>query len=259
MMPGGMPIDHGRLLGAWGDEVELLLEGSRSAPHELPVRTCPGWTVGEVVRHVGSIYRSVLAWLSERARPRDWQRDPAPVQPVESYLREAFVDLRQALSYHEPGVWAAGWWPADETYGFWLRRMTHETTVHRIDVEDAADLPAHPVDDDIAADGIDEVLSLWFGHRLPLLGLSGTRPGAVAVRAGRHAWFARAGPDDTTAWWCPDGEAAEALERADAAVSGSPEVVYRWLWGRSRLGTVDVGGDDDAAGQLWALLRLATK
>ncbi|MEU6644164.1 maleylpyruvate isomerase family mycothiol-dependent enzyme [Saccharomonospora sp. NPDC046836] len=254
-MPGQTLIDHGRLLDAFGHEVELLVDAARAAPPDVPVPSCPRWTLGEVVRHVGSVYRVVLAWLVEGRRPREWQRDPAPGQTVENYLRQGFADLKEVLTWHDPGERAATWWPADHTYGFWCRRMTHETTVHRVDIEDAAGVERAEITDDIAIDGVDEALALWFGHRLPLLGMTGTHPGSVGVRTGGHSWIARAGPAETIAWRCSDEEAS----RADAVVSASPATVYLWLWGRQRLGAVDVDGDDDAAGQLWALLRLATR
>ncbi|MBK1786152.1 maleylpyruvate isomerase family mycothiol-dependent enzyme [Prauserella cavernicola] len=254
-MPGQALIDHGRLLQAMGHEVELLVEAARAVPHDVPVRMSPGWTVGEVVRHVGSVHRVVLGWLAEGRRPREWQRDPAPGQSVESYLREGFVDLSEVLEWHDPGERAATWWPADPTYGFWCRRMAHETTIHRVDVEDAAGFPPSAIDDDIALDGVDEALAVWFGHRLAMLGLSGTRESSVGVRTGGHSWIARAGSAETVAWRCSDAEA----RGAGAVVSASPVETYLWLWGRQRVGAVRVEGDEDAAGQLWALLRLATR
>lgn len=254
-MAGRTLIDHGRLLRVWGDEVEILIESSHETPSDLRVRTCPGWTVGELLRHLGSVFRATLAWLAGGQRPREWQRDPAPGQTVESYLREGFVDLREVLTWHTPDKVAASWWPADRTYGFWVRRMAHETTIHRFDVVDTVDLTGPEIAEDVAADGIDEALALWFGYRLPLLGLSGTRRSSVGVRAGAHSWIARAGPGETVAWRCSAHEA----EQADAVVSGSAVQLYLWLWGRTRLGSVAVDRDEDAVGQLWALMRLATK
>lgn len=254
-MPGRALIDHGRLLAAIGYEAELLLEAARAVPPESPVPTCPGWTVGEVVRHVGSVYRAALGWLVEGSRPSRWQRDPARGQTVESYLRDGLTDLVEVLSWHDPAEPAATWWPADRSYGFWCRRMAHETAVHRVDEEDAAGLEHSEITDDFAVDGVDEALSLWFAHKLPMLGLGGTRQGVVAINTGGHCWIARAGPEETTARRCAPAEAA----RADAVVSGRPAAVYLWLWGRRRPGAVAVEGDEDAVGQLWALLRLATR
>lgn len=254
-MPGHALIDHGRLLEAIEHEADLLLAAAHDVPPESPVRTCPGWTVGEVVRHLGSVYRVVLGWLVEGGRPREWQRDPAPGQSVESYLRAGLTELREVLSWHDPAEPAATWWPADHTYGFWFRRMAHETTLHRVDVEEAAGAERGDIAEDFAVDGVDEALTLWFAHKLPLLGLSGTRKGVVAINTGGHYWVARAGPARTTA----ERSSRVEVAGADAVVSGRPADVYLWLWGRQRPGTVTVAGDEDAVGQLWALLRLATR
>lgn len=254
-MPRQTLIDHGRLLETLGFEAELVAERAHAVPPDLPVRTCPGWTVSEVVRHLGSVYRAAVVWLVEGRRPRDWQRDPAPGQPLDSYLREGLAELTGVLGRRGPECPAATWCPGDRTYGFWCRRMAHETTVHRVDVEEACGVERSGIAADLAADGVDEALSVWFHHKLPVLGLSGTRGGSVAVRAGGHTWATRAGRGDIAAWRCSDAETADAA----AVVSGPAEAVYRWLWGRARPGAVSVDGDEDAAGQLWALLRLATR
>nr|WP_253853183.1 maleylpyruvate isomerase N-terminal domain-containing protein [Prauserella alba] len=251
----GPVVDHRRLAGAFGDEVTLLIEAARGVAPETPVPTCPGWTVGDTVRHVGSIYRVAQAWLIDGRRPREWQREPAPGQSEESYVRQGYADLREILDFHTPDEPAATWWPQDRTYGFWRRRMTHDTTVHRVDVEGVGGMTWSGVAADVALDGVDEALMLWFGHRLPRLGLRGTRAGEVGVCTGGYGWLVSAGPDETAVRRCGEPEARSSA----AVVSGDPEAVYLWLWGRNRPGAVDVAGDDDAAGQLLALMRLATR
>jgi hypothetical protein len=133
--------------------------------------------------------------------------------------------------------------------------MAHETTIHRVDVQAAAGATVTSVADDVALDGIDEALTLWFGHRLRMLGMSGTREGTVAVRVADRAWIARADRTSTEAYRVD----AEPTAPADAEVSGSPEEVYLWLWGRLPTTSIEVTGDDDAVAQAWALLRLATR
>ena len=248
-------VDHGRLLTALGIEGRILGQAVHAAAPETPVPTCPGWTIGEVIRHVGSQYRVVLRWLRDGRRPDDWQRDPAPGEPVHRYFEVGLADLLDELAAHDPAEHADTWWPADPTYGFWRRRMVHETVVHRIDIEQAAGVAAPTVPEDLAVDGIDEVLTLWFAHKLPLLGLTGTKAGSVGVRTGGHSWIARAGPGGTEAWRC----SAEEAGAADDLVTGPPESVYRWLWGRAGPTAVTVQGVHDQAAQLWALLRLATR
>ncbi|SFQ34515.1 TIGR03083 family protein [Amycolatopsis arida] len=255
-MAGQAMVDPGRLLEVFGTEGERLAATAHVTPPDVPVPRCPGWTSGELVRHVGSVYRVVLGWLAEGRRPREWQHAPRPGQSAEEYLREGLAALRTELGRHDPDERADTWWPADRTYGFWRRRMAHETTIHRIDLQYAAGAEPDAVAEDVALDGVDEALALWFGQRLPMLGLTGTRPGAVAVRTGGHTWLTRAGPTETTAWRCSAAEA----RRADAVVSGTPQQIYRWLWGRAGPWSITVErGDHDAVGQLWALLRLATR
>jgi uncharacterized protein (TIGR03083 family) len=254
-MAGQALIDHGRFLDALEIEVELLLDAAHSAPADTPVPTCPGFTVGEVVRHVGGVYRVARLWTTEGQAPQDWQRFPDPGQSIEDYLRTGLAELLRELSTHSPESQAASWWPADETYGFWWRRMAHETTIHRYDAEDATGVPITEVADDFAVDGIDEALMAWFGRRLSMLGLSGTATRTVAVRSGGHHWIARAGPGSTEAWRCSIEEA----EQADGLVSADPTAMYLWVWGRLNHRGVEWSGNEDAIAQLWALMRLATR
>lgn len=254
-MSGHALVDHGRLLDVLGIEGELLVDLARTLAPDRPVRTCPGWNIDEVIRHVGSVYRSVLMWLAERRRPSDWPRDPAPSQTTTQYLSAGLAELITQLRARDPAQRTATWWPADETYGFWIRRMAHETSMHRMDVQHAGRVAVTTIEDDIAVDGVDEVLVLWFGYRLSLLGLTGTRESSVAVCAGDYTWFARAGPSGASAWQCTGEQAAQ----AEATVSGSPMQLYSWLWGRAGPGSVNYEGDHDSIGQLGALLRLATR
>lgn len=249
------PVDHGRLLTALGIEGRVLAEAVRAAPAEAPVPACPGWSVAEVARHVGSLYRMVRRRLVDGRNPDEWQRDPEPGQSLTEYLETGLARLLDELAAHEPGEHADTWWPADPTYGFWRRRMLHESVVHRLDVEQAAGVEPREVPEDIALDGVDEALTLWFGQKLPMLGLTGTKAGSVGVRTGAHSWIARAGPETTEAWRC----SAEEAEAADDVVTAESGRLYLWLWGRASLTSVTVRGVHDQAAQLWALLRLATR
>src|SRR6266700_2763359 len=61
-----------------------------------------------------------------------------------------------------------------------LMRMAQETVIHRIDAELAAGLPVTPVPDDLAADGVDEVLKRMLAYG------SATRPEDFAEMEGGH-------------------------------------------------------------------------
>ncbi|GAA3529540.1 maleylpyruvate isomerase family mycothiol-dependent enzyme [Amycolatopsis ultiminotia] len=248
-------VDHGRLLEAFRIEARLLGEVAHTAPPDAPVPTTPGWTLSDLLRHVAGMHRFVLAWLREGRRPEHWQRGPRPDQSVSVFYESGHEELAAELAGRDPAARAATWWPADPTYGFWRRRALHETLVHRVDAERVTGGGEPEVSADLAADGVDEALTLYFGHKLTTMGISGTRRGTVGFRTGGHSWIARAGPGETEAWRCAPAE----TDAADAVVTGSAPQVYLWLWGRAPVTTTHTEGDHELAAQTWALLRLATR
>ncbi|HEY0636514.1 MAG TPA: maleylpyruvate isomerase N-terminal domain-containing protein [Pseudonocardiaceae bacterium] len=248
-------VEPGRLLHTITVEGELLAGSAAGARADLPVPGCPGLTVGSTVTHTGSVYRRTLDWIRGGEPPDTWERRPEEGEDPIEFLRRARVALAAELAAHGPEEPCATWWPLDRTYGFWRRRMAHETTVHRVDVQAATGVDVDPVPADLAADGIDEALLLWFGHRLTELGMTGTTQGAIGVQVGRLSWLAVLGRPRALARRVP---AADALA-ADALVTGDPMTVYLWLWGRVPDRAVTITGDIDASAQLWALLRTATQ
>lgn len=236
-------------------EVALLVTSARGQRPERGVPACPGLNIGETVRHVGSGFRLALEWIRLGEEPTAWQRNPVEGQDVFDFVLASASALLDEISDHDPEDPCATWWPQQPNYGFWCRRFAHETTVHRMDVQAAAGLTVDPVADEVSLDGIDEVLTLWFSHKLDVLGVRGTREGSVAIRAGEEVWLARCGPTGASAWSVSPDEA----DIADAEVSADPMTMYRWLWGRLPDSMVNPVGDHDAIAQMWALLRLATK
>jgi uncharacterized protein (TIGR03083 family) len=256
-------INYDRLLHVMGAEAAVLADSVRGARKEAVIPGCPGLTLGETARHVGSLYRMVWHWIRDGQRPGEWQRDPADGEELDAYVRSGAAPLLTELNRHPPDAECPTWWPADQTYGFWRRRMAHESTVHRFDVQGAAGMVPDEVPEDVALDGIDEVLTLWFEHRLAVLGVSGTRDQVVSVRAGGLEWLVRAGAGRTSTRRPGEGpvgpDAGNGEDAAHAVVSGSAMQVYLWLWGRRPDRAVKFDGSRDATAQLWALLRLATR
>jgi uncharacterized protein (TIGR03083 family) len=247
-------VDYARLLDVLDTEGERLAMAATGTDPELVVPHLPGMRLGEVVRHVGSVYRMVVSWLRDGDRPTRWQRAPHDDQSATDYLREGLREVYDELAAHDPLDGAPTWWPAHQDYGFWYRRLAHETTVHRADVQiTAAGMTVGGIAQDLALDGVDEIMSLWFTHRLAVLGVTDVAPGSVAVQAGAHRWIARVTPTGTSAW------RAEPEEQADATVSSDPSGMYLWLWGRRRGAHVRESGAPALVNQLQDLLRLATR
>jgi uncharacterized protein (TIGR03083 family) len=131
----------------------------------LPIPTCPEWTLRQLVTHVGRAHR----WAAEITRTRSdvfipFREVPDGKLPDDraeqpAWLRAGAARIVDAV--REAGsdlVWSfTGPVPA----GYWLRRMAHETLVHRADAQLAAGADPEPViDAEVAADAIGEWLTL---------------------------------------------------------------------------------------------------
>lgn len=250
-------LDYGRLLDAIGIEAELILGTAASAwpdAAEAEVPGCPELTLEQTLRHVGSVHRATRLWVRDGRRPDHWERSPSDGDLV-GFVRTGVQELLTELRAHDPADPCDTWWPADRTHGFWRRRMAHETTVHRVDVQAAAGGPVDPIDPEIALDGIDELLFLWFGYRLNELRMSSPRQGAVALSAAQRRWLAIFERGRSSARRVGDADARS----ADAMVRGDPMAVYLWSWGRLPDQSVHISGDQEAVAHLWTLLRPATQ
>jgi uncharacterized protein (TIGR03083 family) len=247
-------INYPNLLDVLEVEGERLATSTIGSDLEAEVPQLPGMRLGEVVRHVGSVYRMVVSWLHDGVRPTRWQRAPSDDQTLVDYLRAGLLEVVHELARHDPLDGCPTWWPEHQNYGFWYRRLAHETTIHRYDVQmGGAAAMVGGIPPEIAVDGVDEILSLWFTHRLSVLGISDVRPGRVAIHTGDQRWIAQITPTGTSAW------RADTDETVDAIVSSDPAGMYLWLWGRRPNAHVLEAGDPDVVAQLQDLLRMATR
>ncbi len=204
-----------------------------------PVPECAGWEGREVALHTAAVY------LHKAAEMRVGEEVPFPREglanvPPGTALDDAWEELSTELDSRKMDAPAHTWWPADQTVGFWLRRMAHETAVHRRDMESAAGEPT-PIDDELAVDGIDEVLDVflrWDWEDTPAPGATGA---TVRVESGGHAWVVTLDP--RKALLDRTGQASP-----DATVSGEPNAVLLWLWGRGPRPTTN--GDEAAVREL---------
>src|SRR5438270_3785192 len=217
-------LDPGAHLSALAADSEALADLAEGQLDQ-PVPACPDWKVADLVEHLGGVYSWV--WLTVQAageRP-DKGRDPAPEDraALMDWFRDERAGVVEALSSAEPDrpAWTCGG-PRD--IGWWRRRQAMETAIHLYDVQAAAGHPKEVVPD-LAADGMDELLTEFFPaglRRRPVPGLEGTLHIHCTDAAGE--WLLDfSGPE-------PAGPREHA--KADTAVRGPASNLFLWGWNR---------------------------
>src|SRR5215472_1654912 len=175
-------------------EAEAFVVAARRAVTGGPapvVPSCPGWTVTELVLHLGSVHRFVariiserlaqppqagdLSWLGLPAEHAGWvsgwmagradgraAAEPPARRPLPASLVGWFEAGAAALEAQfratpagEP-VWT---WAASQTAGFWQRMQAIEAAIHRWDAENATGDP-RPVHPDLAVDAITQTFEV---------------------------------------------------------------------------------------------------
>ncbi len=243
------------LLAADGGRLATVSQGRLADP----VPTCPGWSVADLVRHTGSVYHHKIACVRLGRRPveGEWQTDAAEGRDLLSWYGHALTSLLDLLGSRGAQDPAFTWYPPEQDVGFWQRRMAQEAAVHRVDAEAAAGVVT-AVDDDLATDGVDEVLDLFLRYALgddPDEDVTGHDGLTALVRTGPYAWHVGVRAGD------PAGQVVLRREGAPAqvTVAGEPSELLLWLWGRRPDTAVTVQGSAPAAAGLRALLERGTQ
>lgn len=161
-------LDYARYCGEIVHQTDLLVASLAEQDTNIPVPSCPDWTLGQLARHVGHGHR----WATEAVRgqghmPRtdramrevSHYRDEDPAE-LAQWLRDGARDLDVAL--REVGPNMRVWTPipaGKKTPEFFARRSTHETLVHRVDAALASGTDFE-IPHDLAVDAVDEWLEL---------------------------------------------------------------------------------------------------
>jgi uncharacterized protein (TIGR03083 family) len=134
-----------------------------------PVPSCPGWAVRDLTHHLIGLHY----WVTDALNGGSGRKGGPPM-PADADLTTAFgasaAMLQEALT-REPQT--PSWtFATDEsvgagTVGFWQRRQPHEHAIHRWDLDAALD--AEPsLDAELSADGIDEVVNMFWPRQVAL-------------------------------------------------------------------------------------------
>src|ERR1700722_10339208 len=211
-------MDDSRYLECLAADYVDLRDAAAAVELTVPVPTCPGWTMGDLVFHVAEVYLHKVAVMRTGEWPTQWPPPGAEHQAELPLLGRAYGELIAEFRARQPTDATPTWYDPDQTVAFWIRRMAQETAVHRIDAELAAGLPVTPVPDDLALDGVDEVLDGLEGGHLAREGQD-----TITVLAGQTAWTVRPSPQEVVV---DDG----ASDRPRVVIAAAPDPMLRWLW-----------------------------
>jgi uncharacterized protein (TIGR03083 family) len=226
-------VEHDDYIAALRSDAAAAARALRDTPGDTVVPSCPEWTLHDLVRHLGSHHRWVAGNLE---RPPDGEMFEGfahdPDRAADEWLQDGAERLANKLRATDPATPCWTWVPFDQTVGFWARRTAQETAMHRWDAQHAAGAE-DAIDEALAADGIDEYLTLvpyFQGRRLPDSGSvhlhSTDAPGEWLLRfddEGMHVTREHA--------------------KGEVAVRGPASDLLLVLYGRTPTDTVEVFGD----------------
>jgi uncharacterized protein (TIGR03083 family) len=224
---------EGRLLGDVAERADL----------DAPVPSCPGWTVAELLWHIGDAHDFWGGVVSSRVTDRS-QAPAAPDRPADAELlawyRAGLDRLAERLAAADPAtpVWT---WASQKDVAFVQRRMALETVVHRVDAELAATGRASPIDPALAVDGVDEFLRFFARERAK---------GAEEVGGSVHLHATDANGEWLVTEAGGDLQVSRGHAKGDAA-GGTASDLLLLLWRRGR-GAVEVHGDQAVLDRLLA-------
>jgi uncharacterized protein (TIGR03083 family) len=239
-------MEVSEFLAALNEQGQLMAAAAAGVEPTAPVPTCPDWQVRDLLLHTGGVHRWAATIVGEAraapvgvGRPQDIVAELPSDAELVDWFRDGHAALVRTLETAAPELRCWTFQPAPSPLAFWARRQTHETAIHRIDAEAAAGALT-PVNAEVAADGVDELLTGFLSYNRRLRRDTERTLGVHATDTGRH-WLVRIGPNAPRTERATGPLAAEATE---ATVSGTAEALYLALWNRQPLSTVVVTGDE---------------
>lgn len=250
-----------------GAATTVVRANATAAGLDAPVPTCPGWTVLDLVTHLGMVHRWATAHVrgDALADPADLMAQGRSAPDVLGWFDDGATALLQAIVDAPDALEASVFLPsAPPPRLFWTRRQCHESTIHAVDAVSARlGRPARPdetwIRPAVALDGIDELLRGWLCSR----GGGGpvAQPTTVIVRpdGSPTTWRVELAPGsaakvsrlhdglaDPSAVGLASSQVAESgvEPEADHVLTGPAVALYLGLWHRGSTG-------DDAFDSWW--------
>jgi uncharacterized protein (TIGR03083 family) len=180
------------------------------------VRRCPGWTVRDLTHHLIDLH----LWVTDAIAGRRGTEPTAPAT-ADDRLAAGFADSAAILftaldADPDTPCWTFG---DDHTVGFWQRRQVFEHAIHLWDLYDALGILVRPLDAELAADGIAEVVDFFWPRQIAL-GRAEEPSNVVEVRSTnpRRSWLV--------------GSLAHPSPTPVAHLSGTAPDLFLTLWKR---------------------------
>lgn len=201
-----------------------------------PVSSCPGNTVGSLLMHTAAVCMFWADALDQNRMPEsDWTSFPTDVLEAMHRMHGRVVKELGSRDAEQP-TWT---WVGPGKVRFAYRRVAQELAVHRWDFENAIGTTPSPIDAELAADGIDELL-IEFG-----------RSDDPNFKGGSERF---AGDGETFRLEPTDADAItftarpKRFERNDSAkpdvtARGTASDLLLFLWGRIATSALEVTGD----------------
>jgi uncharacterized protein (TIGR03083 family) len=232
-------------LSVIASEATQLASAADEAGLDAFVTTCPGWTMNDLVLHVGEVHRWATAAVAAKATklsevPADSLGALPEPAAATDWLRRGAITLCETLADGDPCFEYAAFLtdPASPRLLFWARRQAMETSVHRADAESAlgrCTQLAH----DVALDGIDEFVTGFLPRTRTPLRTDEPHSLQIAPDYSEQRWTVLISSEMPVT----ERRAADAPSDVDCCVSGSASDIYLALWNRASLDALKIEGD----------------
>lgn len=242
-------MDWSTYIDAIGADAKRLHDIARENP-ELDLDTCPGWTMSDLVAHLGRVHRRTIDLVEQELTDRFPAPVTAPDKELVSWASSTATDMVAALGAIDPAVPLYSWHEPDQSVGFWIRRMAQETAIHRLDAEIAIDEVA-ALEPEFAADCVSEVLEVMltgcppWGNWMPF-----DKVVYLACTDVEKSWLVELGAFEGTSprsgkhyEELPAMEFVTDVADPDVAITGTAHHLASWIWGRGPLADLTVDGD----------------
>jgi uridine kinase len=223
-------VDHLTHLRRAVDDVAAALT---TVDLTTPVPTCPGWTVADLVGHLGAVQRWATTAVTEQRGDGEFGAAPTDAEELAAWFRTGAADLLKALVAADAAdpAWTFG---DPRAVAFWIRRQTHEAVVHSWDLRAAVGTPDR-LPPDLAEDGLDETVTMFWPRQVRKGRASPPqRALALALPDGRRRWIV--------------GDRGDPGLPVAATVTGPADALLLLMWHRLPLDDprLSVSGEFDA-------------